>query len=185
VTAVASRGYLATVFIEMAGGAGGVEAEERAPESHLVHRQPSLVLDVLLRMTSATLDRRVFALKMIPGQGMVEILLPVLPVDQIVRPPLVLHVAGLTLFVLLNPVQPGVILHLISHDRVAGQALVRDQLAPGSVALAAVFDPFQEGVALMQFTRGDLSVYRWIHQHTYSDSQEPDNKALHDQTILT
>jgi hypothetical protein len=71
----------------------------------------------------AALGLRVLALERVSGLGMIELLLPALPKDQIKIPPLVLYMAEFALPVLLVGMEALSRLYPLSQERVTGQAL--------------------------------------------------------------
>ena len=160
VTIVAGSCDLPAMFIEMATDAGLVKPEEGGAEGYLINSQSTLVLDELFGVAGTALDRGMFPLELVTGERVVEFILSVFPIDQVICPSLMFHVAGLALGVILRAVQARVNLHFVSDNGMAREALVRDQLAPGAVALAAVLHTFEESVGLVQLTRRDLSHYR-------------------------
>ncbi len=168
VAITADRRDLAPVFIEMATGARLVQTEKRTAECHLIGCQTTLVSDVLFHVALAAVDSRMLAVERIPGQGMIEILLAILPVHQIVSSSLMFHMAALALRVLLGSMQTVVVLEFILDDRMAGKTLVRDKLASGAMALAAILYSLKKGVSLMQFPGGDLSHRRQTGRHNHT-----------------
>jgi len=152
--ALAARGgELTAMLIAMATDASCVQAKIRLAEIFLSFLEFVTRLDELISMTGAAIERRVLAVQRESRQGVLEVLLPVLPIDQIVVTSLMLDVAFLAVVVLRFGVQS-----LSDGDAglqfgVAFQAVHADLRAVTIVAAPAVLHAVEKGMRLVQVAR--------------------------------
>ncbi len=93
-----------------------------------------------------------FAVEGIAGQGVIELVLTILPIDQIVRPSLVFDMASLAGRVGLGAVEPLVSIDPFLNHSMARETFFRNQLPPRSMAFGAVLHAFEKGVRLVEFS---------------------------------
>jgi hypothetical protein len=98
----------------------------------------------------------VFSFEREPGQGMVKILLAVLPVDKIKIPSLMFGMAILAKLVFCATMQPLADLSLIVYPAMALQTILRHQLLIAAMTFRAILDTFEKGVRAMQVSGREL-----------------------------
>jgi hypothetical protein len=147
---------LAAMFVHVAANAFAAQPQEGALQVFFPGQQGRGIGNILRLVAIAALGFPVSAFQLVAGEGVIEIVDALFPANQFKIPPVMLAVAHAALPVIRAGVKPFWGLDSFLQQRVAGQAFFRGGFCRGTMALGAIGQSFQKGVAFMKFSRGYL-----------------------------
>lgn len=147
---------LAPVFVGMAAWAILIQSVEGPVQVDLSRPQTRRLSHVFRPMAGTAIKRRMFTLEPIASERVLETSFAALPINEREVASLMLHMTELAFGVTLAPMQSEPRIDLFLDNHVAGETLIRDELAFGAMALVAALYSFQKRVRAVQIAGRQL-----------------------------